>query len=49
MKYEKPELAVAGLAAAAIQNPNPNPKLNANIMDGSGGGYHTSSAYAADE
>ena len=50
MKYNKPEVAVAGLAAAAIQNPNPNPKLSAYIADFSGATvYHTPAAYAADE
>lgn len=51
MNYEKPNVVAAGSAVATIQNPTPNPKLTSNILDSvsQSEGYHTVSAYAADE
>lgn len=49
MKYQKPEVTMAGSSITTIENPAPNPKLASFIMDGSSSGYHTPAAYAADE
>jgi hypothetical protein len=51
MKYERPNVVVAGSAVAAIQTPDPSPKFTSNIQDSGGQdpGYHTLNAYAADE